>query len=661
MKQMFERGNFRLTIRNKLILSFIIILLVPSILIGFLAYQSAKQELSNQLISSASSNVEVLNNMINETIQPKIHAVEAFADQIGTQLYDGTESPEIRQKFDQYIEMHPELELAYVGTEAGLMIQSPDLELTADYDPRERPWYQQAKEQPGKVVITAPYISASTNSLVVTIARTTADNSGVIGMDITISNLEETSKNIQIGKEGYTSILDQAKHVVVHPTEEKGSEASAGYLTRQYEQENGQYQFKQADQTKELIYTTNELTGWKVAGVMSETEIDEAAAPILYTTLIVLAVALLAGGFLIFSVVRSISKPLDKLKQTAVQVSGGDLRERIEINSKDELAEVGEAFNIMTDNLSQLIRQIGTDSGQLAASSEELLASAEQTTSATEHVTATLQEVAEGAESQRAYVEQNANAVGEISIGMDRVASSLTTVSDATKQAADLAEDGEYSVNRTVEQMKQIYASVEESNVKMQKLETSSKEIGSITGVIASIADQTNLLALNAAIEAARAGEQGKGFAVVADEVRKLAEGSQQSAMQITGLIQQMQLDTSQSVDVMANTAEFVQEGLQASEETTTKFSQIKDSIVTISPQMEDISSITEQIAASVQHMSASAEELAAIAKENASASETMASTTEEQLASMEEITASAHALSNLAEELQGVLTKFKL
>ncbi|MCM3225679.1 methyl-accepting chemotaxis protein [Terribacillus saccharophilus] len=661
MKRILEKSRVRLTIRNKLIFSFIIILLIPSILIGFLAYQSAKKELSAQLIGSASSNVDVLNSMIDDTIQPKIHDIEFFSSQINSELYDGMESPEIRQKLEQYTNLHPELELAYVGNEEGLMIQSPDLELADDYDPRERPWYQQAKEKAGQVVITEPYVSSSTNTLVVTIARTTEDNSGVIGMDITLGNLEETSKKIHIGKEGYTSILDQTKHIIVHPTEEKGSEATADYLVRQFEEENGKYRFEQGADTQELVYTTNKLTGWKVAGVMSASEIDEAAAPILYTMLIVLAAALIAGGFLVFGVVRSIIKPLNKLKQTAVQVSGGDLRERIEIYSKDELAEVGEAFNTMTDNLSSLIKQIDTDSGQLAASSEELLASSEQTTSATEHVTTTLQEVAEGSDSQRIHVEQNAQAIGEIAIGMDRVANSLSTVSDSTKQAASLAADGEHSVNQTVEQMKHIYASVNESNARMQELETSSKKIGSITDVIVGIADQTNLLALNAAIEAARAGEQGKGFAVVADEVRKLAEESQRSAMQITDLIQHIQSDTVQSVKVMAQTARYVETGLQATDETTTKFSQIKDSIFTISPQIEDISSITEQIAASVQEMTASAEELAAIAKENAAASETMASTTEEQLASMEEITASANALSNLAEELQELLTKFKL
>lgn len=661
MKRILEKSRVRLTIRNKLIFSFIIILLIPSFLIGFLAYHSAKQELSAQLIGSASSNVDVLNSMIDDTIQPKIHDIEFFASQINSELYDGMGSPEIRQKLEQYTDLHPELELAYVGTEDGVMIQSPNLELADDYDPRERPWYQQAKETAGQVVITEPYTSSSTNTLVVKIARTTEDNSGVIGMDITLGNLEETSKKIHIGKEGYTTILDQTKHIIVHPTEEKGSEATTDYLVRQFEKENGQYRFEQGADTQELVYTTNKLTGWKVAGVMSASEIDDAAAPILYTMLIVLVAALIAGGFLVFGVVRSIIKPLNKLKQTAVQVSGGDLRERIGINSKDELADVGRAFNTMTDNLSSLIQQIDTDSGQLAASSEELLASSEQTTSATEHVTTTLQEVAEGADSQRIHVEQNSQAIGEIAIGMDRVTNSLSSVSDSTKQAASLAEDGEYSVNQTVEQMKHIFASVNESNTRLQELETSSKKIGSITDVIVGIADQTNLLALNAAIEAARAGEQGMGFAVVADEVRKLAEESQRSAMQITDLIQQIQSDTVESVKEMAQTARYVETGLQATDETTTKFSQIKDSIFTISPQIEDISSITEQIAASVQEMTASAEELAAIAKENAAASETMASTTEEQLASMEEITASANALSNLAEALQELLTKFKL
>ena len=215
-------------------------------------------------------------------------------------------------------------------------------------------------------------------------------------------------------------------------------------------------------------------------------------------------------------------------------------------------------------------------------------------------------------------------------------------VSELSHHTTTQAEEGGKAVTNTVNQMNSIHESIMESNAMIKSLYERSKDISSILDVITGIADQTNLLALNAAIEAARAGEHGKGFAVVADEVRKLAEQSQQSAKEISEIVQGIQKDTESSVQLMTRVTGDVQAGVQVSNEAIEKFNQILQSTKEITPQMEDVSATAQQMSASVQEVTSIANELAVIAKGNATTSEEVAASSEEQLASMEEISASA-------------------
>ena len=200
-----------------------------------------------------------------------------------------------------------------------------------------------------------------------------------------------------------------------------------------------------------------------------------------------------------------------------------------------------------------------------------------------------------------------------------------------------------------------------ETNAVIKDLDSKSAEIGKIIEVITGIADQTNLLALNAAIEAARAGEHGKGFAVVADEVRKLAELSRQSASQISGLIEVIQKETHQVVEMMNKGTVEISEGTQLVEETGRTFDQILKSIENVSSEIQEVSAISEEMSASVQQVNASIEEVTKIARDSVSSTAEIASATEEQLASMEEVASSSASLANLAENLREMVGKFKI
>ncbi|MGE7021649.1 methyl-accepting chemotaxis protein [Solibacillus cecembensis] len=653
MKNLFK------SLKSKLYLAFALILIIPVVLVGSLSYQSAKNSIEEEILFSADESVKVLNAQIDKTMNEKMNQISIFSEEINSSSY-GQGEAYLRSSLSRYVKLNSDALSIYVGTAEGAFIQEPKLVTDSNYNPLERDWYKQAVELQGKPLITEPYRGKSTGEMIVTVAQQLKDRSGVVAVDIKLTDLQTVAESISIGKNGYPSIFDINTKVISHPTIEGGEEVKESFLEPMYEAESGSYDYKYQGDQRILLFTTNELTGWKVTGTIFSNEIDESAASILFTTILVLVIAIVISGIAVHFVVKGIIRPIDNLKESAVTISRGDLTEKVSITSNDEIGQLGQAFNDMQNSLRTLIKKVEVNAEEVASSAEELTANADQTSLATEQVAIAIQEVASSADTQTTNASKNAESLTELSKAILHIAEISSTVTDLSQHATMQADEGGIAVQDTKDQMNSIHQSVSESNTKIQTLHDRSQQISSILDVITGIADQTNLLALNAAIEAARAGEHGKGFAVVADEVRKLAEQSQQSAKQIFELVNGIQVDTEQSVRIMAQVTEDVQSGLRVSDEAIAKFQVIVTSMREITPQMEEVSSASEQMAASVQEVTAVTEDLAFTAKGNAATSEEVAASTEEQLASMEEINASAQSLSHMADELKMLINQFK-
>ncbi|MEJ8546381.1 methyl-accepting chemotaxis protein [Brevibacillus borstelensis] len=379
-------------------------------------------------------------------------------------------------------------------------------------------------------------------------------------------------------------------------------------------------------------------------------------------TLLLFGVSLVGGILLAVVLTRNIRNPLIQLVANVKEVASGNLRvEPLIIKNRDEFASLTQSFNEMTASLQTLIRQVSTSSEQVAASAEELTASAEQTSKATEQIAVTVQEVAAGTDRQVKSVDEGARVVREMTASIQHIAANVQSASSTAVQVAELAGEGNQAIQAAVRQMSAIHDSIRDLAAAVEGLGAHSQAIGQIIEVITGIAEQTNLLALNAAIEAARAGEHGRGFAVVADEVRKLAEQSSQSAAQIAELINTIQQETKRAVDSMETGNREVQSGIDVVHQAGETFGHIQHSIRDVTEQIQDVSAAVQQVSAHTDQVVGVIALISEVSDVTADGTQNVSAATEEQLASMEEIAASATSLSKLAEELQDTVSAFKI
>ncbi|UPI91177.1 methyl-accepting chemotaxis protein [Bacillus safensis] len=651
------------SISKKLVFSFLFILLCPIIVLAFSSYHTASTSLNDQIMQSAKENVEQLDKNITKVVKVKTDAADFFSKWITEKELKQKGTTDIQGRFEQFMSMNDDTEGIFVASSDGKVFSRyPNQKMPADYVATERDWYKDGWAKNGELSVSAPYATASTGTLVVTISKKLEDGSGVIAMNLDIANLVKESNSINIGKQGFAFIGSPDRTYVAHPKKKAGTKISGGeWLEKLYSQDNGAMSYMFEGKEKQMEFTTNKATGWKIVGTMFVSEVEEAAQPVFNMAAIILTGALIIGGILIFFIIRSITKPLSTLVSSSKKISQGDLTEKIDVRSKDEIGQLGTSFNEMSESLRDVIQAVQTSVENVASSSEELTASAGQTTKATEHITSSIETFSNGNENQSEMVEQSAAHLKQMNEGLNEVAETSDVITSSSIQSKTVAETGGQLVEQTVGQMKTIDHSVKEAEGVINGLEHKSKDITNILGVINGIADQTNLLALNAAIEAARAGESGRGFSVVAEEVRKLAVQSSDSAKEIEKLVNEIvtEIETSQNMFKAVN--EEVKNGLTITDQTKESFSQINEQTAEIAARINEMNTTVRELSKGSEQISKAVNEIADVSRESSASIQDIAASAEEQLASMEEISSSSTTLSQMAEELRDLIKKFKI
>lgn len=382
------------------------------------------------------------------------------------------------------------------------------------------------------------------------------------------------------------------------------------------------------DLSKDWIASVNEITDADNAALERDGRV------IAWMLIVCTGSLVVIGGVASWRITRGIVVPLEAVVTRAESIADGDLiGSALAVRSKDEVASLTAAVNRMQHSLADTLQSVASMADQVASASEEISANATQS--------------ATGAEAQRDQVNQIATAMQEMSATVREVSESSNRAADLARTASTNARDGGTIVDDTLTRMRALSEFVNETSRKVQELGGRSDQIGKIIGVIDDIADQTNLLALNAAIEAARAGEQGRGFAVVADEVRKLAERTRKATKEIADMIQAVQAETRVAVDRMQSGTAQVEKGVEATNRAGESLKQIisqaehvGDMIAQIATAATEQSSTTDQVRTSMEQISQLVVESTNGAQESARACE---------------------QLSSSALEMQNVVSRFKL
>lgn len=357
-------------------------------------------------------------------------------------------------------------------------------------------------------------------------------------------------------------------------------------------------------------------------------------------------------------IARAIVRPIKHIQHLMAEGEQGKLTTG-EYQADDELGQLFKSYNSMIKAIEDIIWSTQEASENVVSSSEQLTASAQQNTQASEHIASTIQELAAGSMNQLNNIEETASTLNTMITSFEKIANNASVISDNAKESTNMSVQGKKSIEEVTKQMKIINHNVIGLGKTIKNLSQSLSEIGTINKAITDIAGQTNLLSLNAAIEAARAGVHGEGFSVVAEEVRKLAEQSSQSAEQITRLIETIQSDTNETVESMDSTKQVVNLGTSVVHDAGQIFEKIERAISDIVNQFSHISKDINSLSSGASKVQQSVEGIKSVAEQAADRTQNVSAATEEQLASMEEIETSSENLAKISEDLQQLVNKF--
>lgn len=668
------------SINRKILLSTAFICLIIVSIIGSTFYHVTRDELINSYNELLYNKAVDLAKLVDEQIRNQIISVETLG---GLNTIVDSEIP-MEEKLEFLKKEKSRLNFSHIGIsdiKGNLIIDSGET-----IDIYEEEFFYESKS--GNSYFSQPQVNPFTNEISIVISAPIMNNSEFLGTLVAYTSADEfynITSNIKFGESGYSYIINSRADVISHPTIRTGATArdeakNFGTLEnlvdpeyveeiikiqeRISSKESGVGKYSRNGKVIHIGFAPIESKNWTLVVSIAEAEILLGLNTLLRILLVLVGITSLLGLLASSFFIKRITSKINKLTEYSHRISEMDFTENIDDNilsREDELGVIGSSLQTIIDHIRNMVYNLSQSAAQVAASSQQLAAISEETTASANNIYEASYKISESSKHQHKEILNATSSIKEISLQMDNVSEKTKDANNLSIEIFSKAKSGKERINEAIAQMDNIKSSTLTVKKSLEEIIQSSKKMNQMLNIIENISEETNLLALNASIEAARAGEYGLGFAVVANEIKNLAEETQKSAKEIKSIIANNNILIEETNDKMDSNTNEVERGVIAVNGAKTSFDEIANLIEDITRRIEDIAESTFTVENNVDNLVKSSDIIEEMSHSISMEIMNSSNATEEQLSSMEEIASSAENLAILAEKVRNLLDNIKV